>query len=707
MDTKILAELVNNCALLLAMCLVYDTLSLNRQSPRSPLNDAASGFVLGLICIAVMINPWQLTQGIIFDTRSILLSVSGLFFGVVPTVVAMVVSGAYRIYHGGRGVWMGISVILASGTIGIAWKKWRRKSLEDISTPELYTFGIIVHLSMLAFMWLLPGKYAVEALTKTAAPVIIIFPFVTTLLGKLMLARHRRKRAEESLRDSEERLQLEIDVSSGGIWDWDIRSDKMTFSDNIRELFGYEDHEIGGNLEDCINRLHPEDRERVMDDLGAALGGESAIFSSEHRMLCKDASYKWIMNRGKVVSRSADGEALRMLGTATDITELKNLEAQLYQAQKMEAVGQLAGGVAHVFNNILTAIIGFAHLIMMKVPEGDPLRNYVGQIRNCADRATELTQGLLAFSRKQMMVPRAVDLNKVVARLETILRRLISEDIELTVKTASRSLTVSADVGKIEQVLINLVTNARDAMPSGGSLDISTSSETMEMQFLHSHGFGKPGDYACITVYDSGLGMGNDTIKKIFEPFFTTKEVGKGTGLGLSVVYGIIKQHKGYITCYSEPGKGTSFKIYLPLVRARAAQEPDARRYSLAPGGNETLMLAEDDPAVRDFHKTLLENAGYKVITANDGEMALEMFVNHKDEINLLVLDLVMPKLGGKKLFDIFRQDKPGIKTLFMSGYSGNALCEQGERAGQPELLIKPVDPSRFLEKVREILDFD
>jgi signal transduction histidine kinase len=384
--------------------------------------------------------------------------------------------------------------------------------------------------------------------------------------------------------------------------------------------------------------------------------------------------------------------------------EKEQLAEQLFQAQKMEAVGTLAGGVAHDFNNILTAIIGYSHLLQMRTPEDDPSSGYVSQIRHASERAAELTQGLLAFSRKQVMLPQSIDLNEVVERLQKMLRRIVRENIELEVETDGNELIVMADRGKIEQVLMNLVTNACDAISGSGKIALRTCRKSMNGEFLHTHGYGVPGEYVCIIISDTGSGIEEQTKNKIFEPFFTTKEVGKGTGLGLSIVYGIVKQHNGYINVYSEPGKGTIFKIYLPLIEEKI-EATMAKTEIRASGGTETVLLAEDDTAVNTFHRTLLEGAGYTVITAVDGEDALNKFAEHGSAIKLLILDVIMPKFNGKNVLDIIRQENPQTKALFMSGYPADTLSVEGFFRGRTGLLMKPVDPLEFLKKVREVLD--
>jgi Na+/proline symporter/signal transduction histidine kinase/CheY-like chemotaxis protein len=387
-----------------------------------------------------------------------------------------------------------------------------------------------------------------------------------------------------------------------------------------------------------------------------------------------------------------------------EIAERKRLEEQLRQSQKMEAIGTLAGGVAHDFNNILTAIIGYGNLLKMQIKEDDPLANYIDQILSSSERAANLTQSLLAFSRKQMISPRPVNLNDIVRRVEKLLQMVIGEDIELKTELSSGDLIVMADSSQIEQVLMNLSTNAKDAMPHGGILKIKTARAELGMKFLSTHEYIKPGIYALISVSDTGTGMDEKTKQRIFEPFFTTKEVGKGTGLGLSMVYGIIKQHNGEISVNSELGKGTTFNIYLPLVKSEIKK---TRFVSLtAPkGGTETLLIAEDDREVRKLTKDVLEAYGYKVIEAADGEDAVNQFFIHKDEIRLLLLDVIMPKKNGREVYEKVKQMKPDIRVLFTSGYTADTIHRTGVLEEGLNFVAKPLSPNELLKKIREVLE--
>jgi signal transduction histidine kinase len=386
------------------------------------------------------------------------------------------------------------------------------------------------------------------------------------------------------------------------------------------------------------------------------------------------------------------------------IEERKKLEAQLLHAQKMEAIGLLAGGVAHDFNNIITAITGYAHLLSMRMDADDPLRHFSEQIIASSERAANLTQGLLAFSRKQVINPQPVNVNEIIKRVEKLLRRLIGEDIALGSEICDSELFVMADKGQLEQIMINLATNARDAMPDGGELTISTGHEEITDDFIKAHGFGAPGEYVCVSVTDTGIGMDEKTREKIFEPFYTTKEVGKGTGLGLAIVYGIVSQQNGYITVSSGPGEGTSFRIYLPAIEGRA-EEAVSEEHVLPASGSETLLIAEDDDDVRKFDAAILEQFGYRVLTAVDGADALRIFADHKDVIDLAILDVVMPMKNGKEVHDVIQKIRPGARVLFTSGYTADIINRKGVMRGEFEFIEKPHSPLELLKKVRDVLD--
>lgn len=410
----------------------------------------------------------------------------------------------------------------------------------------------------------------------------------------------------------------------------------------------------------------------------------------------------WVSSSA-VINIDKDG-AVYVDGVMEDITDKKRLEEQLIHAQRMEAVGQLAGGIAHDFNNILTAVNGYANLLVMRAPEKGVFSDYAENILTLSDKAASLTQGLLAFSRKQVLKMQPADLNELVKRIGKILKRVIGEQIEFRTELFDNDIIVTLDTNQIEQVLMNLATNARDAMPGGGVITITTGDEIIDTEFIEERGYGTPGRYGVIKFTDTGTGVDAEIREKIFEPFFSTKEVGKGTGLGLSMVYGIIKQHNGFIDLASEPGKGTVFTIHLPIAEL-GAKEESSRVIEKPQRGTEKVLLAEDEPEVRDIIKTVLEEFGYSVVEAADGEEAVARFIENKEAVNLLILDVIMPRKGGQEAFDEIRPLKDGVKALFISGYATDRMREVGAIRENMEFLTKPIVPSVLLKRVREVLD--
>jgi PAS domain S-box-containing protein len=437
--------------------------------------------------------------------------------------------------------------------------------------------------------------------------------------------------------------------------------------------------------------------QRAEELITAALAGNPQSFEWRHRR--PDGSEFDAM---AVLSRfELDSEPV-LLAIVRDISQRKSLENQLYHAQKMESIGTLAGGVAHDFNNLLTVITGYGYMIKTRLAPDDPQMVMINQILSSTDRAAQLTRGLLAFSRKQAIDPKPVELNDIVNRVEKLLRRLIGADVELITTLAEKPLRLFADEGQLEQVLMNLATNARDAMPEGGSLIITT--EEKREEHYSFHGLIKPGNYALIKVSDTGCGMDEQTRAKIFEPFFTTKEPGRGTGLGLAIVYGIVKQHNGFINVYSEPGRGTTFKIHLPLVSELIAPA-DAEVEPPPKGGTETILLTEDDDIVRTMAGSYLRDFGYRVIAAVDGEDALEKFAEHEQEIDLMILDVMMPKKNGGEVYKTVKAQRPDIDVLFVSGYAPDIIRQKGIIEEDIQFISKPVSPADLLRKIREILD--
>lgn len=510
------------------------------------------------------------------------------------------------------------------------------------------------------------------------------------------------KHAEESLRASNELLKLIVNtVPVRVFWkDTELRylGCNQAFACDARvaspdDLIGKDDYQLV--WKELAEMYRADDREVIESGVAKLSYDEQQTTVAGDRI--------WIRT-SKVPLRNEASVIFGVLGIYEDITEHKKLEVQLAQAQKMEVVGQLSGGIAHDLNNILTAIIGYSTLMEMGMSEDDPKRDHLNHVLAAAERAAELTKSLLAFSRKQIINPQPVDLNQIIVKTKKFMTRIIAEDIDFTVEFKKDSLVVNADTGQIEQVLMNLVTNARDAMPSGGQLTIETDAVVLDDSFIKAHGFGEPGPYALLIFSDSGEGMDSATCKKVFEPFFTTKEVGKGTGLGLSIVYGIVKQHNGFITVYSESGNGTTFRIYLPLTQT-AVESSQKNLAKVLKGGKETILVADDDFSVRDLLEKTLTMFGYTVIVAVDGSDALSKFREQPTGINLVMLDVVMPKLNGKEVRDEIRKLNPAVNVIFMSGYTRDIIHKRGVLDESVQFIPKPLNPKKLLLKVRNVLD--
>jgi len=511
------------------------------------------------------------------------------------------------------------------------------------------------------------------------------------------------QKTAEALCTSEERYALAVQGSNDGIWDLNLATDEAYHSPRWKSILGYEGDEITGNFKEWESRIHPDDYQMVINVFKAYLKGHTPTFEVEHRLQHKNGGYRWILSRGACL-RDFQGRAYRMAGSITDITEHKKLEQQLLQSHKMESVGILAGGVAHEFNNLLLAISGYGQLLQESIPADDELsQESIANVIKAADRAADLTKSLLAFSRKQLLIPKPVHIDTIITNTCKLIQRVLGEDIEFRTSFSGKKLLVKADPGQIEQVLMNMVTNARDAMPHGGYLSITTKQVVVKKGSEAQYDLPEPGKYALISIADTGTGIDKKSLKNIFEPFYTTKEVGKGTGLGLSIVHGIIKQHNGSILASSEPGEGTTFNIYLPLIEGHAVKE-ESRTFVPLSNGMETLLVAEDEEVVRLFMKKILERAGYKVITAENGEDAVARFRDHGN-ISLVLSDVVMPRKNGKEMLDEIRKIKPGVKVVFISGYAADVMQKKAIFEEGTEFITKPFNTKDLLQKVREELD--
>jgi PAS domain S-box-containing protein len=539
----------------------------------------------------------------------------------------------------------------------------------------------------------------------------------------------QRKRIEQALYNSEEKLQAILNNAKALISVKDVQGKYTFINKSYEKIFRTKKQEIEGKTDYDI--FSKDIAQRVSENDHRVIDAKTSL-EFEEIIPAWDGLHTYISVKFPLCD--SQGLVNAVCSISTDITgrkQIEELKDQLYHAQRLESIGTLAGGIAHDFNNILAIILGYGNLLQkeIEIEKDNPSMVYVHKILASAERAAKLTKGLLTFSRKQQNNPKPANLNEIIGRIESLLVRIISEDIQLNTVFTDEDCIVMADSNQIEQVLMNLATNAKDAMPNGGFLTIKTEIVELDDGFIKFYGYGEIGKYVLVSVADTGVGMDRETKKRVFEPFFTTKEVGKGTGLGLSIVYGIVKQHRGYINVNSEVGKGTTFKIYIPVVESgveKIKQEIQITGYDKEAingedaiykfihnkntipsikGGRETILLAEDEEEVRKLTRIILEKAGYKVIEAINGEDAIHKFIHNTDMIHFLMLDVIMPVKDGKKVYDVIKQMRPDIKVLFISGYSEEFISRKEILKEGLYFITKPISPDELLGKVREVLD--
>ena len=514
--------------------------------------------------------------------------------------------------------------------------------------------------------------------------------------------RGEKERAEDQLQEEKEFMEKSLDAQTDTFFVFERATGKaVRWNKAFREISGYSDEEIS-SMKVPESYYSKEDLKNAAAAYEKVLRGGKATV--EMSLITKDGR-KIPTEYSASTLKDKEGNPRYLIVVGRDVTERKQLEAQLFQSQKMEAIGQLAGGVAHDFNNLLTSIIGNATLVSMKLEKDSPLQEYPEEIMKAGESAASLTRQLLAFSRKQIFQPEVLNLNAVIPNIEKMLRRLIGEDVELKTILQPELGNVETDPGQIEQIIVNLAVNARDAMPTGGKLTIETVNVQMDEKYVREHITAKPGFYVMMAISDTGTGMDEEIRSKIFEPFFTTKEEGQGTGLGLSTVYGIVKQSDGYIWVYSEPGKGTSFKIYLPRVDKESQDIKKIKTSDKSLSGTETVLVVEDDRMVRELAIKILQKYGYKVLEAEDGKEAIEIGKQHEGPIDLMLTDVVMPGMSGRILAAEFESLRPKIKVVYMSGYTDNIVVHHGILDRGMSFIQKPFTHEALAIKVRELLD--
>ena len=555
----------------------------------------------------------------------------------------------------------------------------------------------------------LPNQYEYEGLRRDGrrlwleVSVVPVLGDDDQLTGTQSVIRDitERKKIEQALRHSRDLLGLTGQVAKIGGWELDTESGSLSWTDEV-----YRIHEVDPaaqpSLDDAIQYYPPKARPIISAAVQAAIDSGTP-WDLELPLVTAQGRHIWVRTQGKAEVR--EGKTVRVFCAFQDITRRHEADEMLRQAQKVEAIGRLAGGVAHDFNNILAVILGYGELVESALEPGSPVRAHLTEMTRAAQRGASLTRQLQAFARKQVLQPTKVNLNRLVANARDMLARLIGEDIELDTRLGSDLGTVRADAGQIDQILLNLALNARDAMPKGGTLRLETANVDLDEEYVAFHPLARPGRFVVIAVSDTGVGMDAETCRRIFEPFFTTKPEGQGTGLGLATVHGIVEQSEGFIWVYSEPGQGTTFKIYLPRIDETPDEGSPAAATVVKPGRGETILLVEDNSALRTMIHLRLKRSGYDVVTAEDGEEALALVRSRAAPIDLLLTDVVMPNLGGGELARQLRDLQPGVRVLYMSGYTGGAVVHHGESGADVVLLEKPFTGERLLRQVREILD--
>jgi two-component system, cell cycle sensor histidine kinase and response regulator CckA len=589
----------------------------------------------------------------------------------------------------------------ASSNISVGMRRIERREWLLWSTAILVT--LLLTLGILSFSFPMLREYTVgefESLHLSLAMrglvgLVLLFDLYT-IYQQFQIYRMRHQLVER-----EELFRLISENAMDMIAVVDLEWRRLYNSPAYSRILGYTDEELAGAA--FFDLVHPDDRyaaeQAVKESTGAGRVG-----TVQYRMRHKDGTWHVIESAANAI-HDALGKVAKFVIVNRDVSEQRQLEEKYRQAQKMEAVGRLSGGVAHDFNNLLGVIIGYAEFLQESLEPENSLRGSVDEILKAGKRAASLTRQLLAFSRQQVLDPKVLDLNVVVFDMDKMLRRLIGEDIELSTVQGRSLGRIKADQGQLEQVLLNLVVNARDAMPQGGKLLIDTRNFLMDQAFVRRYPYPvQPGPYVCLTVSDSGIGMDAETKARAFEPFFTTKEKGKGTGLGLSTVYGVVKQSGGYIDIDSAPGAGTTFKIYLPVVEEALREEKPAAAPSSFTG-NETILLAEDESSLRTLTRNTLEACGYKVLEAKDGIEALEVSDRFSGPIDLLLTDMVMPGMGGRALAQELVRRRPEVRFAYMSGYTGQAVGSQGPVDPGSVFLLKPFTRELLTRKIREALD--
>jgi len=816
-------ELLQNVAVLIALAVGLQMMA-RQWTRRTVPFQLAAGLAYGVAGVAGMMTPLAFAPGVIYDGRSIVLTLAGLFGGPLAAAVAALMCGSYRLLLGGPGALPGVLVVIEAAALGTLLHFLRRKDERWLSALRLWVVGLLVHVFMLALQLLLPEGRGWQVIQRIGPAVLVLYPLGFVLVAKLFLQAERTGVAEAELREAQARQRAMIACSPIALYSTDTEGRVLSWNESAERLFGWSAAEIVGQplpiippgpgdeyaslrrrvlqgetftglelvrrrrdgtlcdvsmavaplldasgrvigifsgVEDISARKASEVRLRENEERFRALveGAPDAIFvqsggcfvylnamalaqfgaTSPEQLLGTEvldrfhpAHREGILQRIRqlnVDKRAApplEETILRLDGTevtvevsavpvvfegrdgaivfARDIAARKDLEQRLFQAQKMEAVGRLAGGIAHDFNNMLQTILGYSDILLDDMKPGDAHQHDLVQIRKAAARSADLTRQLLGFARKQIIKPELLDLNECVFDLLKMLERMIGEDIELRWQPGAGKHPVLMDTSQVAQILANLVVNSRDAIPGVGCITIESSHAEFDEEYCAAHPGAQPGSYEMLAVSDNGSGMDRETLAQAFEPFFTTKDRDKGTGLGLATVFGIVKQNDGFINIYSEPGQGTTVRVYLRTAVGEAdaaSSSPEAR--GMLPG-SETILLVEDEPALLELSRHILKKLGYRVVSTQDPTEALAMVRDRGLKVDLLLTDVIMPQLSGRDLYAGLQRHLPGLPCLYMSGYTNNVIAHLGVLEEGIHFLQKPFSSQDLAAKLRDVL---
>ena len=707
----IIHALVNNLTLLVSLGVLYSVIL--RRFPRHPqLRAVLSGVLFGCIALLGMFTPLKLHEGPIFDGRSIILALAGLFGGPLTGLIAASIAAAGRFAIGGEGVvvGVGVSVIVAATALGIAMHYLSRRRAWMLRWPALWGFGFIVHLGMMGLQLGLPSSMRWYVVEQIWAPVLLLYPLVQLLLSWIFLEQRAAAELTVSLRAHERLLQDILDAMPNPVSYKDLSGRFIA----CNRAFGFYN---GRAVEDIVGKtvldLQPPPMKAFFDQKDAELLANPGIQHFEIKIPCADGPTRDIIFDRATVNHP-DGSIAGIVAVMGNMTERRKLEEQLRQAQKLEAVGRLAGGVAHDFNNMLGVILGQTEELLDGFSETDGRRAELEEIRRAALRSTELTRQLLAFARRQAVNPQPVDLVIQTQDSLRMLRRLIPENTLIRFNPPENLATVLLDPAQYDQVLTNLVLNARDAIEKSGHIDVELSAVILDEPRGGVPMQVPPGDWVRLRVQDTGSGIAPAELEKIFEPFYTTKDMGKGTGLGLATVYGIVSQHHGFVQVRSSPGKGTTFDLYFtrhtglltesPVRPRRSTQEIHREIQEKARTPGHAILIAEDEEANLRLTARILQRAGFEVFSASAPAGAVELFEAHRDEIVLLLTDVIMPEMNGMDLALKLQELKPELPCVFMSGYTADIISSQGLDEGKVRFLAKPFSRDDLLRAVHEAL---